>query len=249
MTTSIFTGLIIKSAWTPGLNGGSFPKLIPKQCVFGSLCARALGLILTLHIWLLPVQPHGLQWDCSWAEFDEYHIVLCITHRLSIKTVIHQQRGLQAYVSYVRGSWLWGPPFPSSPIASNSCPICFLYPQSHCFKFLPTLGSALPSSPLILCGLWEAIWGCIFKRQCFLRNTQYMQNSKLANFFPFFPLFCFFFSFSVCSLKDRRKRKWREVSVFWPKLNLEKTPMHYMGLFHFIFIFHNISFTWKLLLF
>lgn len=154
------------------------------------------------------------------SKFDEYHIVLCITHRLSIKTVIHQQRGLQAYVSYVRGSWLWGPPFPSSPIASNSCPICFLYPQSHCFKFLPTLGSALPSSPL--CGLWEAIWGCIFKRQCFLRNTQYMQNSKLANFFPFFPLFCFFFLFLFALWKiegkeNEEKFQFSDQNWIWKK--------------------------------
>lgn len=51
MTTCIFTGLIIKSAWAPGWNGGSFPKLTPKHCTLGRPCACALGLILTIHIW------------------------------------------------------------------------------------------------------------------------------------------------------------------------------------------------------
>lgn len=93
-----------------------------------------------LHICFMPVQSYWLQWNCFWSEFDEYHIFLCITHGLSIKTVIRQQCGLYAYVSNARGSLLWGPLFPSSPIAPNSSPICFLYPQMPLLQIPPYFG-------------------------------------------------------------------------------------------------------------
>lgn len=54
--------------------------------------------------------------------------------------MIRQQCGLYAYVSNVRGSLFWGPLFPSSPIASNSPPICFLYPQIPLLQIPPYFG-------------------------------------------------------------------------------------------------------------
>lgn len=183
MTTSIFTGLIIKSAWTPGLNGGSFPKLISKHCMLGSLCACAVGLILTPHIWApacaVPWTSVGLFPIRIWwiPHFPMYH------PQIIYKNCDSSAVWFTGICKLCEGEFTLGPPLSQRPIASNSCPICFLYP--HCFRFLPTLGSALPSSPMILCGLWEAIWGCIFKCQCFLRNTQYMQKSKLTDFFLF----------------------------------------------------------------
>lgn len=147
MTTSIFTGLIIKSAWTPGLSGGSFPKLISKHRVLGSLVCMCMGLILPLHIWALPALSHGLQWDCPSSEFDEYHIFLCIARRLSIKTVIPQQCGLQAYVSYVRGSLLWGPLFPRVPLPLIPAPFASFTPTASDSSLL----WVLPCPPHLWC--------------------------------------------------------------------------------------------------
>lgn len=139
------------------------------------VCGRLDSDSASLHICFTPLQSHWLHWNCFWSECDENHIFLCITHGLSIKTVIRQQCGLYAYVSNVRGSLFWGPFFPSSPIASISSPICFLYPPyppASDFSLLWVL-----PCPLHLCFWWETIWECIFKCQCFLRNTQDRQKN------------------------------------------------------------------------
>lgn len=172
--------------------------------MFGRLRACAGGLILTLHIWFVPAHSHGLQWGCSWSESDEYHIFLCITHRLSIKTAIHQQCGLQAHVSCVRGSLLWGPLFPSGPIASNSSPICFLYPQVPLLQIHPYFGfcPALFSS--------DSVWfvrshlGMHFQMSVFFKEYSIYSKDQANWFFPyFFSTFFFLFLFAFWKIEGK----------------------------------------------
>lgn len=184
------------------------------------------------HIWLVPVQSRGLQQDCSWLGFDEYHIFLCITHRLSIKTVIRQQCGLQAYVSYVRGSLLWGPLFPSSPIASNSPPICFLYAQVPLLQIPPYFGFC----PALFTS--DSVWfvrshlGMHFQMSMLFRENSIYVKEQVNWFFSLFFLYFFFlFLFALWKIEGKEiKEKFQFSDWNW----IWKNPHALREMFHLL---------------